>query len=375
MWHRLIVFALVVASSPAFADDGPPSETPPTTPPPTQPPPPPPTPPPAERPHGTGVFEIGAGFSPDEGFIATARMAQSNLFHTGQQLSMDASVSRLHERFAVDYGIPNLGNTGLDLRTELLSDRRALPGFEREGVGGSVALERRVDRATRVFVRMRAERVLATPDATTALAETTGGTMLPTGGPETNTIVAAGAGIAYDTRDSPIPLHGTRLELYGERADPSLGSDLALWSASARLDHAESLGPLTLRVSGHAAFVGADGGAGVPMSERLYYMGNSDVRGFGLDPSDRGANALATGRVELEAPVWRRAGLSLAGFYDTGVTYNRDAQFGPLGSTLRRAVGASVIWRSPIGPLRFDLAMPLDGTRDKKFLFWLGTAF
>jgi outer membrane protein assembly factor BamA len=40
---------------------------------------------------------------------------------------------------------------------------------------------------------------------------------------------------------------------------------------------------------------------------------------------------------------------------------------------LQRSVGVSIIWRSPIGPLRFDWALPLDGERrGAQFLFGLG---
>jgi outer membrane protein assembly factor BamA len=41
-----------------------------------------------------------------------------------------------------------------------------------------------------------------------------------------------------------------------------------------------------------------------------------------------------------------------------------------------RAVGAGIIWRSPIGPLRFDWAFPLDGKdRDRVFVFNVGAGF
>jgi outer membrane protein insertion porin family len=82
----------------------------------------------------------------------------------------------------------------------------------------------------------------------------------------------------------------------------------------------------------------------------------------------------AVGRAELEVPIWKAAGLSLAGWADAGLRYNADSMWGPTDSPLlRRSVGFSIIWRSPIGPLRFDWAIPLDGRdRNTKFLFGLG---
>ncbi len=327
---------------------------------------------PAAPPHHTGTFSIGAGFSPDESFIATARIAQDDLFHSGQHLALSAEISMLRERFAIDHVVPHLFGSDLELSTELVTDRRALPGFTREGTGGSIALGYHVSPATRVFVQYRVEQVATTAgDLATSRAMEGGDSMLPPTGD--GTIAALGAGISYDTRDGAIPRHGTRFELYGESADPQWGSDNAVRRFSARYDHAEALGPLTLRFSGRGAIATTPSVDGVPRSERLYYAGNTDVRGYAIDPFDQGANAVAVGHLELEAPLWKRAGLSIAGFYDAGVTRNQDPDFGGIGTVVRRSVGASLIWRSPIGPMRFDLAMPLDGTdRTRRLLFWLG---
>src|SRR5215467_6909851 len=101
----------------------------------------------------TGTFQLGAGYSSDEGFIAMARIGQSDLFHTGTALSMDARVSQIGSRFGLDYVIPKLGDTGLDLGVSLSATRRDYPGFERDGEGGAIALGHRIDRATRIFTR------------------------------------------------------------------------------------------------------------------------------------------------------------------------------------------------------------------------------
>jgi outer membrane protein insertion porin family len=320
----------------------------------------------------TGFFEVGAGYSSDEGFIAKARVGQPNLFHTGTGLYLDAQVSQLGTRFGLDYVIPKLGDTGLDADFSLFATTRQFPGFDREGEGGALTLGHRIDRATRVYVSYRVESVELTPDANGFAARSTA--PLDTG---RYTYAWAGTGISYNTTDSPIPLRGTRLELLGEASGPELGSDARLLRLTARADHATDLGPLTLRVSGHATYIhGADGA--VPLSERLFHDGYSDIRGYPIYSigSPFGENLEATGRAELELPLWRRAGLSVAGFYDVAYRYNEDAAFGPVAGAMFRAAGASIIWRSPLGPLRFDWAVPLDGKdRERVFLFNLGAGF
>jgi outer membrane protein insertion porin family len=354
--RSIVVIATVAAAAPTHAD-------------------------PDERPP-TGRFELGAGFSPDEGFLALARIAQDDLFRTGQRLVLTAEFSALRQDASVMHELPDALGSGLDLRTELFTERRLYPGgrsesaplhlgpgFERNGAGGAVSLGHQIDRATRVYVRYRAEHVGVTLDDTTAAARMALPPNLGDG-----LVATLGAGVAYDTRDSPLPTRGTHLELFGDVADRELGSDYQLARAGAVLDHARPLGPFTLRVHGHAGFVMSRDPSGVPLAERLQYAGNADVRGFGLGTlGTYGSNADAIGRGELELPVFSRVGISVAGFADAGVVYNADAMWGPVGARAVRSVGFGLIWRSPIGPLRFDYAFPLDGSvRGCHFLFGLG---
>lgn len=98
----------------------------------------------------------------------------------------------------------------------------------------------------------------------------------------------------------------------------------------------------------------------LPLSQRFFAGGDNSVRGYGyreLGPRDTsgqviGGQRLLVGSVELEHPV--RNGWSVAVFADTGDAFNGgDMQ-------LHHAVGVGVRWRSPVGPVRLDLAHPLD---------------
>ena len=318
----------------------------------------------------TGRFELGAGYSPDDGFIARAGIAQDDLFRTGQHLSLAADLSATRQRFVLAHEVPDLLGSGLDLRTELSSTRRQYPGFLREGTGGAVTLGKRVARATRVYVRYRVEQVAVDPGAAGRLETATAN--LGEG-----LLATLGAGLEYSTLDAPLlPRRGTRLELFGERADRRLGSAHELVRAGGVVEHARPLGPFTLRLHGHATYVRSRDPMGVPLAFRLQHEGHAMVRGYALDAGNPlGDNAELVGRAELELPLIPKWGLSLAGFADAGLRFNTDAAWGPRHALLQRSVGVSLIWRSPIGPLRFDWAFPLDGAdRDHRFLFGLGGA-
>jgi outer membrane protein insertion porin family len=334
----------------------------------------------------TGQFEIGVGFSPDEDFILHAAVVQEDLFRTGQRLALDAEVSSVAQRFSLQHDVRDLAGSGFDVRSELLSTRQRFPGFTREGVGGSVTVSRQLDRATRAYLGYRLEDVTMHLDEPTVLAAGSSPHRADLGGALQATLRA---GLTYDTLGAGYgPRSGTRLDAYAEVADPRLGSERRFTRLGVSADHARPLGALTLRLHGDGGYIlGPDG---VPLSERWQHAGHADVRGYARGSVGMGLigdHYLATGsdltlngRVELEAPLWRRAGLSVAVFGDAGLRYNADRAFGDTGAEFLPSVGVSVIWRSPIGPLRFDWAVPLDreSRRDgfsPAFLFSFGQSF
>lgn len=319
----------------------------------------------------TGTFQLGAGFSSQDGFIAQARIAQPRLFQTGHSLSLDASISKRRQLFAMDYSTPDLGD-GVRLSSQLFSDRRQLPGFIRQGTGGGVTLSRQVSPHLRAFVGFKYELVSAedTPFDRSQIIARGGPPPAPdlTGG----LISSLRMGLEYNSLDRPVlPTSGTAAGVTYELADRRIGSDFTFDRLHAWAGHHRPIGPLTLHLSGAFTTIR---GVSVPRTERLFLDGASDIRGFApgsLGPVDVwgdpiGGTTKLTMRAELEAPLVRKLGLSAVGFFDAG---------GILGATtasLGRSVGFGLIWRSPIGPLRFDWAVPLDGAGPPQFLFSLG---
>jgi outer membrane protein assembly complex protein YaeT len=105
----------------------------------------------------------------------------------------------------------------------------------------------------------------------------------------------------------------------------------------------------------------------LPASERFFAGGDTTMRGFALDsvgtPATitdtgfpRGGNGLLLMNVELRVPVWKDVGAAL--FADTGNVYERVTQIDP--GELRAAVGFGLRYRSPVGPLRFDVGFKVD---------------
>jgi outer membrane protein insertion porin family len=338
--------------------------------------------PPTRKP--TGTFVIGAGMSADDGFIAHAEVVQPDLFRTGQRLAMSADVSAIRQKFELAYRVPEL-LPNIDLDTTLFSTRRDFGDFTREGAGGQAMLSYKLDKSTRIYGRYRLEAVQTALNPVDAMAKQRDPRFdaIELGN---GNVATLGAGLVHDTLDERyLPRKGLRLELFTERADRRWGSDYNFERTGGSLDLARGVGPFTLRLHGHAAYIRSRDVMGVPLSERLQHDGHAEVRGFALGSLPAlGSNVEAVGRVELELPIWRKAGLSIAGWADAGIRHNTDAMYGATDSPARgdlvgaaynaqKSVGLSLIWRSPIGPLRFDVAFPIGGRdQDRQYLFGLG---
>ncbi|HXI29115.1 MAG TPA: POTRA domain-containing protein [Vicinamibacterales bacterium] len=130
----------------------------------------------------------------------------------------------------------------------------------------------------------------------------------------------------------------------------------------------------------------------LPQSERFYAGGDTTIRGFALDrvgtrhiPAERsdtltedllpvGGNGLVIFNAELRAPV--SGGLGVVGFLDTGNVFARVANidFGEL----RSAVGGGLRYKSPFGPIRFDVGFKVNRQPGEGLTAWFvsfGQAF
>ena len=115
-------------------------------------------------------------------------------------------------------------------------------------------------------------------------------------------------------------------------------------------------------------------GESTPIADRFYAGGSNSVRGWersDLGPKSddnlpMGGNSLAEASIELRYPIWNI--LSGAIFLDLGNvwsgTYDHDIH------QLEYAGGAGLRVKTPLGPLRFDVATPLS-IADKEIQFYL----
>lgn len=111
----------------------------------------------------------------------------------------------------------------------------------------------------------------------------------------------------------------------------------------------------------------------LPASLRYFAGGDSSIRGFGyesLGPEDDngeviGGRHLATGSLEFDHPITEK--WHFAVFSDAGNAFNDINDF-----ELRHSAGAGIRWRSPLGPIRLDIARAVDEDREWRIHLSMG---
>jgi outer membrane protein insertion porin family len=373
-----------------------------------------------ERP--TGTFQIGAGFSSVENFIAQAQVSQNNLFGRGQTLALSAQLSGLRQLFLLRFVEPYFFDTNWTFAFDIFNQTRSFGTFARTSTGGNLTWGRRLNFETRAFVTYKLETVGVTGSSggTTFV----GAVALPSEASSVANLFRGGitssfrGALQYDSRDNRLfPTSGLFNNVFVEIADKFTGSENIFVRYGGFVRHYRPLwGPFVLKLNAEVGVVTSRDPLGVPITERYLIGGINDIRGFrprslgpvirvqqqgepgqGLGALPLGGNLQLIWNSEIEFPLFKRVGISGVVFLDAGNAYNLedrycsggDSQISPkydpcfnfptsVTEGLRSSVGFGFRWFSPIGPLRFEWGIPLDrqpGEDPLVFEFTIGNFF
>lgn len=191
-----------------------------------------------------------------------------------------------------------------------------------------------------------------------------------------STLLMPGISYSYLRSDNRVdPNYGYRLEFSGSVAKEGLLADSDVIHGNVLLKGLTTLWQ-NHRFLGRAQFGGTESkgfNSSVPPSLRFFAGGDQSVRGYdyqSLSPENNqgdkiGARYMFAASAEYQYSVaekWR-----VATFYDAGNAFN-SLDF----PTLKSAVGIGMRWVSPVGPLRLDLAHPLDEEGGVRLHFSMG---
>jgi outer membrane protein insertion porin family len=372
----------------------------------------------AERP--TGTFQIGAGFSSVENFIAQAQISQNNLLGRGQLLTLQAQLSSLRQLFLLQFQDLYFLDTDWTFGFNLFKQDRFLFSFVRSSVGASLTWGYLLAEDLRLLLTYTLEDVSVSTSGFRGLFSGAAIQPVPVGSIANllrSGITSSGrALLSYDSRDNRLfPTKGWYNTISGEVADHFLLSQnvFTRYEAVARFFY-PIWGPFILRLKAEAGLIASRDPQGVPIFERYFVGGIYDVRGFSprsLGPviraqSDQsqdsslrdflvGGNMQVIGNAEVEFPIFDKVGIRGVVFTDVGNAFNLEDQYckirptgvdpskdpclGPTNiSAYRASWGFGFRWFSPIGPLRFEWGIPfrtLPGEQPIVFEFTIGNFF
>ncbi|MFB9886119.1 autotransporter assembly complex protein TamA [Balneatrix alpica] len=176
-----------------------------------------------------------------------------------------------------------------------------------------------------------------------------------------------------ETDDRLNPREGYRFSLEARAAAEGLLSDTHFVQIKASGKHVLSLGE-RWRLLSRAELGGSWAGDfdKIPSSLRFFAGGDNSVRGYGyksLGPTSASGKVIGGKyKAVLSAEVDYRFNdsWSLASFIDAGNAFNQPTE------AISTGVGLGLRWQSPVGPVRIDLAKPLNDDKAFRIHFSLG---
>lgn len=356
----------------------------------------------------TGSLNLTAGYSTSDGVIGGVSITERNLLGRGQNVRLDTQLS--WDRQTVDFGFtePYFLDMPMSAGFDIFATRSSntdTTSYDSTRYGGALRTGFRLDEWQSLSFKYSLSRREITiddkNDVSPAILDSEGVTWKS----------AVASAYVYDDLDSPAkPTKGFRgkgtLEIAG------LGGNVYYASIDASAYYFMPLffEGVILKLEANAGHMEPLTNDDIPIQDR-FFKGSDSFRGFergGLGPrmsntdgdtDGIGGQTYAIGTVETTFPLGlpEEFGLEGAVFSDFGTVFGAPEKSQAEGTGLctsdgvndeecevfdtmafRLSVGAGVIWQSPFGPLRVDLAYPLikaDYDEEELFRFSVGTRF
>jgi len=351
------------------------------------------------------TIALSAAYSSDLGGSGGATWTDRNVFGNAEQLSFAASVINLGGsdttgagyNTSVKYLIPEFLHRDQSLEFAVSAIKQQLLAYNQTAKTASATVSRKLSSVWRVSAACRPRKSRSARSLTPLRRATRRpGPSSPTRQPNFNyTLVALPFSVVYDSTDLPTPLDDPR---HGYRGSVSLTPTIAIGHPTATflitqvkvatyfdLNNLLAIAP-GRSVLAARALAGIAQGAGelsLPPDQRFYAGGTGTIRdtatswwvrcSLTLTGNPSGGTAITAGGLEFRQRFYANWGA--VAFVDAGQV---SASLKPLPSDVRVGTGAGVRYYTPIGPIRFDIAVPVSrrqGEDSFEIYIGLGQAF
>ncbi len=319
-----------------------------------------------ERPRYT--FTAGASFSSSEGPGVTTGLIRRNATRRGDTLSGRLTLAEQERSLGVDWRIPNVIAYDRSLTFSAEAAREETDAFDREALTVTGAFE-----------------IKHSPRLTTALGAGSEFTREEDAlGQRDLQIVSVSGGARLDHSDDPLdPTRGWRADV---RAEPALAigdRESQFFTLNGQVSAYQPVLSDSLIAAGRvrSGFVYGADIEDLPVSRRFFAGGGGSARGFAyqsVGPKDVDGTPIGgRGLLELSGELrWQgQRNLGYVGFVDAASVGSNQA---PTLDDVRYSAGLGVRYKTVVGPIRFDIATPLDkqdGDDPVQIYVSLGQAF
>jgi outer membrane protein insertion porin family len=354
----------------------------------------------------TGSIMMGAGFSSTEKLVLSGSISQNNLFGSGNSLALQVNSGSVNKTYSLSFTDPYYTKDGISRGFDLYQrnvDSSAVTStsyYKTSALGGGVRYAFPIGEDDAISAGLSLDRTRVSTDSTSPLQYQNFATQYAGPGATEATVYSllSTAGWAKDERDSLIwPTTGTYRKIVGQLTLPAGSSAMKYYSATAQYQRFFAIGrDYSLMLNGEVGYANGYGGQGLPFFKNFYAGGIGSVRGYEastLGPQDTstgttlsmGGNRRLVGNAEFLMPMpgmGQDRSVRLSGFLDGGQVWGKDPLTGAdqkmSFKDMRYSAGIGLSWNSPMGPIKFTLAKPLNKKPDDKvqmFQFQMGNVF
>jgi outer membrane protein insertion porin family len=314
----------------------------------------------------TGEFTVGVGFSTTDGVLGDISIRERNLLGTGQDLRIGTTIAQRTEQVDLSFTEPYFleRNLAAGIDVFVIDQNNQLIGqFDQFTIGTSLRVGYQITEPLRQTLKytVRKDDIFNIQTTASRFIQEEAGTR------NTSSI---GQVLLYDKRDNRLdPTSGYFLQLSTDLA--GLGGDVRYGRGVLSGGYYYPLSPnYVLSLTGEAGYIhGIDDTVRI---EDRFFVGGDNLRGFkvgGIGPRDvstqdaLGGNIYYTGTVSLSFPLGLPEELGISGhvFSDFGSLFDVNESGANIADThlLRVSAGTGVAWKSPLGPIQVDLALPV----------------
>ena len=341
----------------------------------------------------TGELSVGAGFSSVDSFVVNLGITERNFRGRGQNVVARVEWGSLRQQ--IDFRFTEPRFLGRDLRAGFDAfhsryDLSKYSSYDYRSTGAGLRLSYPLNAytlfSTRYFIK--ADEIIVP----TGFCNGTGSSALCD---QVGSFINSSAGYTLQVNRTNDPIRPTRGWSGSLRQDfAGIGGDVNYVKTEADVSAYYGIAPeWVVSTSASTGYVAGWAGDAIRINDRFFKGGNS-FRGFetaGMGPRDLntrdalGGNFYLIGTIELTVPNYlpEQYGIKTSLFADVGTLGLLDSRYTTATNIVddlafRASAGISIHWKSPMGPIRFDLSHILgkeDYDKTETFRFSTSTQF